>query len=839
MSSSSYSLAGTIRALALTAATFSPLAAAQQTIEEIVVIGVTPGSAMSRDADQIPYNVQSTNAAALENSQALDLSDFMQNSLASVNINSAQNNPLQPDVQYRGFTASPLLGLPQGIAVYQNGVRINEPLGDSVNWDLLPESAVSSMDLTSGADPVFGLNTLGGALVINMKNGFNFTGTQIEASTGSWGRTQANFEQGQNFSLSNGSAWGYYLNLSHFEEDGWRDLSDSSASNFYGTLGWRNNERTSVDLIYQLGVSDLVGNGALPVGLMAIERDAIFTAPDITENDMSMVNIEASHFFSNAVMISGNIFSRSNSTDSFNGDGSEFESCTYSGGAQSLFEEADDIEDALEDELGIELDDICDEGDPSITSFAELEDFIEDEAIMAGLDPEDFELEDVINDLSGSGVITDEAINNISQRKQESEGFNAYITLTDDFFAADNQLVLGLSYFNGESEFDSVLELADLDPVTRSTEGLGVGTFFDEAVTNIDTQTKTWSLFFKDIWEVSDSLTLTLSGRYNDVEVTLRDRSGERPELNGDHEFSRFNPGLGFTYGVNDELTIYGSYSESNRVPTPIELACNEGVFELAREFAIADGEDPDDIEFECRLPNAFLADPFLEDVVTKSIEAGVRGTIGGIRYQAGVFTATNTDDILFQTTGRSTGLFANVDKTQRRGFESLLRGNNDKLDWYASYSFVSATFEDEFMVLSPNHPNANDDGELQVQNGDRLPGLPEHIFKLGSDYQLNEKLSLGMEVIYNSDQVIRGDESNDLDTVDGYALVNFRANYAFSSNFSVFARITNAFDTDYENFGLLGESPDEVLPSLADDRPLFLGVGAPRGAWLGLRYSF
>lgn len=839
MSSSSCALARIVSATFFTAQFLASAALAQQSLEEILVIGVTPGSAMSRDADQIPYNVQSTNAAALENSQALDLSDFMQNSLASVNINSAQNNPLQPDVQYRGFTASPLLGLPQGIAVYQDGVRINEPLGDSVNWDLLPESAVYSMDLTSGADPVFGLNTLGGALVINMKDGFNFTGTQVEASAGSWGRAQASLEQGQNFALANGSAWDYYLNLSHFEEDGWRDLSNSSASNLYGTLGWRNGETTSLDLIYQAGVSDLVGNGALPVGLVAIERDAVFTAPDITENDMHMVNIKASHMLSSAVMISGNIFSRSNTTDSFNGDGSEFESCTYSGGAQSLFEEADDIEDALEDELGIELDDICEEGDPSITSFAELEDYIENEATMAGLDPEDFELEDIIGDLSGTGVITDEAINNISQRKQSSEGFNAYVTLTDDFFAAANQLVLGASYFNGESEFDSVLELADLDPDTRSTKGLGVGTFFDEAATDIDTQTKTWSLFFKDIWEVSDRLTMTLSGRYNDVEITLRDRSGERPELNGDHEFSRFNPGLGFTYAANDRLTLYGSYSESNRVPTPIELACNEGVFELAQQFAIADGEDPDDIEFECRLPNAFLADPFLEDVVIKSIETGVRGSFVGISYQLGIFSATNTDDILFQTTGRSTGLFANVDKTRRRGFESQISASGEKLAWYASYSYVSATFEDEFMVLSPNHPNANDDGELQVQRGDRLPGLPEHIFKLGTNYQLSDALSLGADFIYNSDQFMRGDEANELDTVDGYALVNLRANYSVSDGFSVFGKITNVFDTKYENFGLLGESPDEVLPSLTDDRPLFLGVGAPRGAWLGLRYAF
>ena len=108
----------------------------------------------------------------------------MLRAMGSVSINSAQGNPLQLDVQFRGFTASPLLGLPQGLAVYQDGARINEPFGDSVNWDLLPESAVASITLAGGANPVYGLNTLGGALVVDMKTGFSYQGHELEASTG-------------------------------------------------------------------------------------------------------------------------------------------------------------------------------------------------------------------------------------------------------------------------------------------------------------------------------------------------------------------------------------------------------------------------------------------------------------------------------------------------------------------------------------------------------------------------------------------------------------------------------------------------------------------------------
>ena len=828
-----------IATLSVLAVVTSPSVATQEEVlEEVQVYGIRLGSATAQTAERLPYATQRAYAADLERSQSLDISEFMNNTMTSVSINSAQNNPLQPDVQYRGFTASPLLGLPQGLAVYQNGVRINEPLGDSVNWDLLPSPIIHSMDLIGGTNPVFGLNSLGGALVVTTKNGFNYTDTELEAYTGSWDRIVVNAQSGNHFALDNGDELGYYLSYHHFEEDGWRDLSESDADNYYGGLSWRSGSRSELHLMYQHGNSKLTGNGALPVGLLATDRDAVFTAPDTTKNDMDMLDLEFHHRLTETVQITGNTFKRENTTDSFNGDGSEFEECQYAGGDQSLFDDSDEVEDALSESLGIDLDEICEGENPDVRSFDDLENLIENEAEMAGLDPEDFELDDIIEDLSGTGVITDEAINNRSRRKQTSKGFNGQVTVTEDVFSLSNLLILGFGYFDGESDFDASLELSELDPITRSTEGLGVGTYHDEASTNIDTQTETLSWFFTNTLDLTSKLSVTLSGRYNDSDITLRDRSGESPELNGDHSYSRFNPAAGFTYSLNDEVAVYGSYGESNRVPTPLELACNEGVFQLAREFAIEAGEDPDDIDFECRLPNAFLADPPLDDVVTESYEAGIRGSHRGIHYQLGVFHATNNDDIIFQTTGRSTGLFANVDKTRRRGFESAVQSSSGKLDWYASYSYLETTFEDDFMVLSPNHPNADENGELSVNSGDRVPGLPEHIFKLGGDYAIIENLSMGMELIYNSDQVLRGDESNDLDTVDGYTLVNLRASYSVTAQLLVFARVNNLFDEDYENFGLLGEEPDEVLPDLADKRPLFLGAGAPRGGWIGIKYK-
>ena len=801
--------------------------ASAQQAEEIVVVGVVPAGS-SIDTDKLAYPVQTATNDDLKNINAVSIADFLKQSFSSISLNEAQNNPLQPDLQYRGFTASPLLGLAQGLAVYQNGVRINEPLGDAVNWDLLPQSAIQEISLGGGANPLYGLNSLGGSLVIDMKDGFDFEGTKAEISTGSFGRRTANLEFGGN----NGQL-AYYSTIEYFEEDGWRDHSTSEAINFYGSLGYRS-EYTRINLNYQHGESDLIGFGSSPIELINLDREAIFTGPDITENDMDMFSVDFSHAVSSAISFSGNIFYRQNDTTSFNGDGSEFGICEFAG-MDSLIDglEEDDLE-----ELGLDDDDICE------SQFADadgLEDFLNTTAMTLGID-EEFSIEGFESDeLSGTGLLADEAINNLSNRSQESTGADFQWTFLGSFFGYEGQLVVGGAYFNGESAFDSVVELSGLDPITRLTTGLGTGTFVDEEATLISTQTESTSLYFSNILDLTDALSLTLSARGNYTDVDLRDKSGERPELNGSHSFSRVNPALGLTWQVNQHHNVYASYSESSRAPTPIELACNEGVFDLAVQYAIEDGEDPDDVNLECRLPNAFLADPPLDDVVAKSFEIGSRGYVNAIRYNLGLFSTTNHDDILFQTTGRSTGLFANVDKTRRRGFEGSLNGTVQSLRWMLAYSHVDATFEDSFSVLSPNHEFADDAGEILVSRGDSIPGIPQNQFKVSADYAVRPGLDIGLDFISNSDQHLRGDESNQLDEIDGYSVVNLRARYRVNEDLEIFANVLNLFDDEYETFGLLGEEPNEVEVPIIEDLeiPVFLGAAPPRAAFLGVRYSF
>jgi iron complex outermembrane recepter protein len=796
-------------------------------IDEIIVTVTPIGNDTGLRKEKIPYNIQSALSEDIEKMRSLHLADFLNRRMGSVGVNDAQNNPLQPDISYRGFTASPLLGLAQGLAVYQNGVRINEPLGDTVNWDLLPETAVHSLHLVGGANPLFGLNTLGGALSIRMKDGFNAPGHSLELTAGSFGRSVVSAETGgklDNF------AW--YGNAHFFDEDGWRDVSPSDAANFYGSLGWKGAD-SSLNLAGQYGSSELTGNGAVPIELLQTDRNAIFTAPDITENNVYMVSLDGSHNVRDDIVLSAGAFFRRNKTDSFNGDASEFTVCRL-GSSDALLEglEGDDLE-----ELDLEHDEVC------AGQFADaeaLEAFLNGTASGLGEDPE-FNIDDLSSELSGTGVLADSAINNASTRVQRSYGSDVQLAFSRDLFGRTNQLIVGAAWFTGESDFDSVLELASLDPGTRSTAGLGTGTFVDEAATNIKTRKQTWSLYLTDTIDISDRMSLTMSGRFNHTGVDLEDQSGERPELNGSHDFNRFNPAIGMTYQLTDELNLYGNYSESSRAPTPVELACNEHIFELAVDIAVEQGEDPEDVEFECRLPNAFLADPPLEQVVARSFEFGARWNFEETDVHLGVFHTTNNDDIVFQTTGRATGLFANVDKTRRLGFESALSGNWHNLDWFLAYSYIEATFEAPFAALSPNHPFADEEeGTIEVRPGDRIPGIPVHQGKFGGDYLFNDSLSVGLDVLYNSGQYLRGDESNALEKTNDFAVVNLRGQYRLNEHLVFFALVSNLLDKEYETFGLMGEEPGEVdVPEFSGfSNPRFLGPAAPRAGFLGVRLS-
>ncbi len=120
-------------------------------------IGPLPGLGLTKE--EIPGNVQSLTAKDIKEAHSLSITDLMNSKLQSVNVNDYQGNPFQMDLQYRGFTAGPQIGTPQGLSVFFDGIRVNEPFGDVVNWDMIPLNALSSFDVFPGSNPIFGLGT--------------------------------------------------------------------------------------------------------------------------------------------------------------------------------------------------------------------------------------------------------------------------------------------------------------------------------------------------------------------------------------------------------------------------------------------------------------------------------------------------------------------------------------------------------------------------------------------------------------------------------------------------------------------------------------------------------
>ncbi|MCX7097070.1 MAG: TonB-dependent receptor [Methylococcales bacterium] len=742
------------------------------------VVGITPLPGSSIAAEKLPAVVQTVSAKQLEKAQSLSLAEYINRYLGSVSINEAQSNPLQPDIYYRGFAATPILGLPQGLSTYVNGVRFNEPFGDSVNWDLISEAAIDTMALYPGSNPIYGLNTLGGAISIKTKTGFSAPGHQFEAYGGSWDRHSEELTSGWN----NGT-WGYFLDLHNFDENGWRDYSNSSAEQGLGSLSWRG-DKGSLDLTLAANDNRLKGNGASPLQLQEENRKAVFTHPDQTTTRMFFSELAGSYDVSDTIEVSGNAYFRQNRIKTFNGDNSDYDDCTDPANAGLLCAEA-------------------------------------------GTD------EEVVIDVNGQPVTANDSVegatNNTSQTYMRSRGGSLQSVFSQDLFQHENNLTVGASYDYATVHFESDTELASL---TESRGTTGSGVYVDESKVRLNTSTESIGVFATDSFSITDKLTATIAGRFNHVGIDMADQYINDPDqnLNGDHTFDRFNPSAGLTYQIKDNLGVYGSYSESTRAPTPMELSC-------------ADPTAP------CKLPNSFVADPPLKQVVAKTWETGFRGDLdallgkGDLKWNLGFFHTMNNNDIIFRRDVSSNiisqGYFSNVGQTRRYGIETGTSVNYPQLfssidDWHFSthYTYLNATFQSSFDNVDPLDPSQS----VIVSAGDRIPGIPEHIYKATIGVDLWQKVSLGFDGIYSGDQYYRGDEANEHNKLSGYWVFNATAEYKITKNFALFGKLNNVFDVRYNSFGVYGNASEVLGPSYDDGR--FASPGAPRGGWIGVRLS-
>jgi len=792
----------------------------------VTVVGTTPIAGVGVTIDKLPAPVQVATSGELQASGALDLSAFMNARLTGVHVNQMQGNPYQPDVSYRGYTASPLLGTPQGVSVYMDGVRLNQPFGDVVSWDLIPRSAIASMTMMPGANPAFGLNTLGGALAIETKRGRSAAGTSVQASGGSHDRRAIEFEHGGAH-----GAVDWFLTGNLFADDGWRDASPSDVRQVFGRIGWLKG-RSDVGVTIAQVDNELRGNGLQELRLLARDRASIYTQPDITNNRATSVTLSLRRELRPAVTLSANAYYRRLRAATLNGDLND------DALDQSLYQ-PNGAERAALAAAGYS-------GFPTSGETAANTPFPSWRCIANVL----------LQEEPGEKC---NGLNNRTASEQGNAGLSGQVTRTAGVNGEAGQFTVGAAFDRSAIDFAQTSELGYLNE-DRSITGLGVfadgisagtvdGAPFDLAV-DVNGHVRTGSLYAVEVLRMARVWNVTLSGRYNHTTIDNLDRrrpGGGTGSLDGHHSFARLNPAAGVTVAVRPALTVYGGYGEGSRTPTSIELGC-------------ADPDAP------CKLPNAMAGDPPLDQIVARTIEGGVRGHSRGLAWSAGWFRSVNTNDIQFVTSERTGfGYFTNFGKTRRQGLELSANYQRKRASVGLGYTLLDATFRSSEALNgagnSTNDEGPGLEGSIEVQAGDRMPLIPRHVFKAFADIQITRNLSFDLDLIASSGVIARGNE-NDAHQPDGvyylgagrtdpYAVVNVSARYRLRPWLELFGQVNNLLNTEYSTGAQLGPTGltatgtfiARPFPAVDGQFPLqdstFFAPGAPTSASAGVRVKF
>jgi outer membrane receptor protein involved in Fe transport len=762
--------------------------ATAQELPQITVIGNTPLGGLGLPLNQIPSNVQTADSKEMQRQQTLDLADYLNNNFSGVNASESADNPFQLDINYHGFTASPLLGTPEGLSVYVDGVRVNESFGDTVNWDLIPQSAISTVTLMSGSNPVFGLNTLGGALSVKTKSGHDNPGTEFEAYGGSFGRRSFEGETGGEF-----GNFDYFLTGDYFDETGWRDHSPTQVYQGFGKVGWQN-DKTDIDLSYTYADTTLWGNGAVPESMLDYRREASYT-PDLTANLLSFVNLTGTQFLTDKLLLSGNAYYRHLTTSAINGNANDSYLSGYTGPPLDCV------------------------GPPASL------------AVLTYCSP------------------GQDAASNLLQR---TKGFGIQLTDSQNLFGWTNQAVLGADYNDSDDTFSQSYQYGQLTPdrlLIYETSPFNDETVISLTGSNkiygaylTDTLSPSNLLHFTASVRYNRN-TETLNGYSIDTDIADFGSGFNQPSvLTGNHTFSRVNPAFGFTVTPTDALTFYADYNEASRAPTVIELGCANPAAPcgLPNDFA----SDPDlrqvlartvEVGVRGNLPDQRLvwsADVFhtvnSNDIqfVATATNAGYFDNVGNTRRQG----------LDLSLGGKEGGFnwhltYSFVDATFQSNFEVSAQSNST-----ADANGNILVQPGDRIPLIPKHTGRlvldydltqkwNIGGNLIAASGSYLHG--------------NEN---------NADQAggtnAQGAYVSGSGWIPGYTVVNLQSTYHITKHAEIFARLINLFDKQYATAGFLTSSAFNPSGSFIPNPGNWpnenaISPAAPRAIWVGMRVQW
>lgn len=753
-----------------------------------VLVWILPVDACAQDAEQ-PILVTAPGAGVdsddalglsrgdLARSGRPDLIGALTRQLPGVTLQDAVGNPWQPALVYRGQTASGAQGQAQGLAAYLDGARFNLPFGDTVALDLVPDAALRSVELLDSS-PVYGLNALGGALVLETATGRSDPGLTGSASLGAFGA--------HDVSLAAGGArgrWSAFAAVQLRGEEGWRDFSSSLLASGFADVGY-DGAAAGIHAKVILASTGLSGNGAAPEDLLAVRRSAVFTHPDRTENRFARISLHPWADLSPTTRLQAAFYAQWQRSRALNGDAADIAACEDDEALLCL-ESEDDVQ-VLTDRLGRPIRAL--DGDPTYAVF-------------------------------NRGAL-------------HSRALGALVQITDrrSLLGGSNVLTVGTSLDYGRSGFAASTVLGTLDD-TRGVMVAGpVIVQADNAIAPVSVVARNLyaGFFAAETLPLGPDLRLEAGLRYNYAHIRLDDRIGTA--LNGRHSFTRLNPGVELDWDVRPSLSLRAGYAETNRAPTPAELSCAdpEAPCSLAN-FFVADPPLRQVVAHTWELGAAgrsaaggwrleWLASAYRADSRDE-----IRRVASGVRGRA-----------YFQNLGDARRQGLELSFTAERG--GLRIGANYAFSDATNRSLVRiaapgnpAAEEDGAITVRPGDRLSGVPRHTVNFNLD-------YAEKAGAW----RRFSLGGTVMARSSQILLGDESNRAAPVPGYVVVDLRGRIELLPGVAVFGEVRNVLNRRFATFGTFGEIGEVALAEAPNaSSPRFLGPGAPRRWTIGIRRGF
>jgi iron complex outermembrane receptor protein len=763
-------------------------------------VAPTPITGLGIDRNKVPAMVQTLPAEDFSRTYSPNVVETFVQRIPGVTTNNVQGNEFATDLRYRGFAASPVQGTPQGLAVYMQGIRVNEAFGDTVNWDLIPKVAIGRSDIWTN-NPAFGLNALGGAISFQMKDGFNYNGTEFDASGGSYGRVGGSLQYG----VRNGE-WGLYLAAEGLKDDGWRLQSPSRLARFYGDLGWKGTD-AEIHLVTSAADNFFGAIGPTPVELLANDYRAIYTWPQTTKNQAELIALNGRYSVTDHWTVQSNLYYRRFDQAHVDANAAEVERC--SGAANN----------PLFNTLCLE-NDAFPQPRPPAAAFQILNQNGQPIPCPPG----------------GGNTCATTPWGTVDRTftKGLTTGASLQALNDDKVLGHDNYFVIGASVDRSKIGFLANSELGFIYPdlfvgPNAAIPGTGqiIHTFGNIGFSPVSLgawQTY-YGAYYNETFDLTNRLSVTAGGRYNLAAIDMADLLGTSPDLSSSFTYARFNPVTGFTYKILPELmTFYAGYSEANRIPTPLELGCSNP-------------------QKPCLLEGFLVSDPPLQQVVARTREAGLRGNIntagGRGDWKLGLFRTDSQNDIIqVASVLQGRGVFQNVPATRRQGLEAGAQYQTGQYLLYANYAFIDATYQFSGTLASPNNPFADANGNIFVTPGKQIPGIPRHTIKGGVDYWITPELKLGTDVVWVSSQWFIGDDANQNPKLADYWVANLHGSYQLTKEWQIYGVINNLFNRKFATVGTFFDTQSTVaiaIPNVLTD-PRMVTPAQPLSVYVGMR---